>query len=75
KPVMIGFRAPKSIRYLHPSGLREVVVNNVGDLEKLKDVRQTVIVRISSSVGLRKRLDIIKRANEIGLRVCNGEIK
>ncbi|MEM3947936.1 MAG: eL32 family ribosomal protein, partial [Metallosphaera sp.] len=67
--------APKSIRYLHPSGLREVVVNNVGDLEKLKDVRQTVIVRISSSVGLRKRLDIIKRANEIGLRVCNGEIK
>ncbi|MEM4080059.1 MAG: 50S ribosomal protein L32e [Metallosphaera sp.] len=75
KPVMIGFRAPKSIRYLHPSGLREVVVNNVGDVEKLKDVRQTVIVRISSSVGLRKRLDIIKRANEIGLRVCNGEIK
>ncbi|AWR97299.1 50S ribosomal protein L32e [Acidianus sulfidivorans JP7] len=68
-----GYRTPKSIRYLHPSGLKQVVVHNVSDLDKIKDKKNEIIVTISSNVGLRKRLDIIRKAKELGLKLTNGE--
>ncbi|BCS92090.1 50S ribosomal protein L32e [Metallosphaera sp. J1] len=73
KPVMVGFRSPKVIRYLHPSGLREVIVNNVNEVESLKDSKDKIILRISGKVGLKKRLEIINKAKEMGFRIANGE--
>lgn len=73
KPVMVGFRTPKAIRYLHPAGLREVIVNNVSEIEALKESKDSVILRISGKVGLKKRLEIISKAKELGFRVANGE--
>ena len=32
----VGYRSPKSTRYLHPSGFKEVLVYNVNDLEKVE---------------------------------------
>ncbi|QKQ99937.1 50S ribosomal protein L32e [Metallosphaera tengchongensis] len=69
KPAGVGFRKPKSIRYLHPSGLREVLIKSEKDLDSLNQ-KADVIVRLSSSLGLKKRLEIIKKAKEMGLRVC-----
>ncbi len=65
--VKIGYRVPKLIRGLHPSGLREVLVRSVEELQGLKDV----VVRIASTVGRRKRELIVKKAQELGLRVIN----
>lgn len=65
--VKIGYRTPKSIRYLHPSGYPEIIVYNSSELDGLKDV----VIRIASTVGKKKRLEIIKRAEELGLRVIN----
>jgi LSU ribosomal protein L32E len=64
-----GFRGPRAVRYLHPSGYRDVLVHNVKDLESLNP--ETDAVRIASSVGKRKKEDIYSRAKELGLKVLN----
>jgi large subunit ribosomal protein L32e len=68
--VKIGYRGPKLVRGLHPSGFEEVVVYNVEDLQNVDPKRHAV--RIAHTVGRRKRAEIIKKAEEIGVRVLNG---
>lgn len=70
KPAMvrIGWRSPKSIRYLHPSGLKEKLVNNVGEL---KGADKSFAVRIASGVGKKKRIEIRKKAKESGIKLLN----
>lgn len=64
-----GYGTPSAIRGLHPSGLKPVVISNLRDLSGLDPSRN--VVYISSTVGLRKRLEIIKKAQEMGFRVAN----
>lgn len=66
-----GFGTPKDIRGLHPSGLKPVIVHNLNELEALKG-RNDVIVYVASTVGLNKRMKIVERAQELGLRLANG---
>ena len=68
KSVEVGYRSPKNVRGLHPSGFEEVIVYNPKDLEK---VNSKNVVRIWHTVGLRKRLMIIERAKELTLRILN----
>ncbi len=68
--VKVGYRGPKEVRGLHPTGFEEVIVHNVEELEKLNPERQAA--RIASTVGRRKRVEIIKRAEELGIRVLNA---
>ncbi len=68
--VKVGYRGPKEVRGLHPTGFEEVIVHNVEELEKLNPKRQAA--RIASTVGRRKRVEIIKRAEELGIRVLNA---
>ncbi len=68
--VKVGYRTPSSFRGLHPSGLEPVVVHSERDLEGLEPGRH--IVYIASTVGLRKRLELIRAARERGLRVANA---
>ncbi|MBI2546864.1 MAG: 50S ribosomal protein L32e [Candidatus Aenigmarchaeota archaeon] len=65
----VGYRGPRDLRYLHPSGFREVLVSNVDALGKMDAGKEAV--RISSSVGNRKRTDILKKAEELKLKVLN----
>ena len=67
--VEAGFRSPKAVRGLHPSGFEEVRVENTDDLEGVDGDRQAV--RIGSTVGGRKRERIEERAEEAGIRVLN----
>lgn len=67
--VSIGFRGPKEVRGLHPSGFEEVIVYNVKDLESLNPKKQAA--RIGSSVGTKKRIEIGKKAEELDLRLLN----
>jgi len=68
--VSVGYGTPKLIRGLHPSGLTPVVVSNLKELEKLDPSK--FLVYVSSSVGLRKRLEIARKALEMGFRVANA---
>ena len=67
KLVRPGFGSPRAVRGFHPSGLPEMLVNNVAELEKA----QGCAVRIASPVGMKKRMDIQAKATEMGLRVLN----
>ncbi|ABU82455.1 50S ribosomal protein L32e [Ignicoccus hospitalis] len=71
--VKVGYRTPKEVRGLHPSGLEPVIVHNVKELEKVD--KEKHIVYIASSVGKKKRAEIIRRAQELGVRVANGGVE
>jgi len=65
----IGYRNPKLVRCLHPSGYEEVIVYSPKDLEKINP--ETQVVRIAHVVGFRKRLDIIEKAKDLDIKVLN----
>lgn len=67
--VSIGYRGPKAVRGLHPSGFREVRVHNVRDLDDIDP--KVEAARIAGTVGTRKRLEIQTVADEKGIRVLN----
>lgn len=67
--VSIGYRSPRSVRGIHPSGLFEILVHGPRDLEGLDAGKQAI--RIASGVGGRKREKILARAKELGIRVLN----
>jgi len=72
--VKIGYRTPKEIRGLHPSGLVPVYVRNEKDLEKVANSKEKekVIVVFSSTLGLKKKLELVEKAKQLGLKVANG---
>lgn len=66
-----GYRTDKDIRGLHPSGYEEVMVHNTDDLEKVDPENEAV--RIGSTVGGRKRAEIIEKADDEEIKVLNGK--
>jgi len=67
--VKVGYRGPKKARGLHPSGYRDRLIHNIRDLEKLDP--KIDAARIGHSVGRRKRIDIVNKANALGIKVLN----
>ena len=67
--VKIGYRGPRRGRGLHPSGYRDNLVMNTRDLLSLDP--KSDAVRIGRSVGGRKRLVILSKASEMGIKVLN----
>jgi LSU ribosomal protein L32E len=65
KPVEVGYRKPAAVRGLHPSGFVEAVVYRPEDLEKLDP--KVHAVRIGGTVGVRKRLEIVKKGKGEGV--------
>ena len=69
KSAGVGYRSPRMVRGFHPSGFEEKLINSLKDLE---EVKSNQVVRIGHTVGSRKRLKIVERAKELGLRVLNA---
>jgi large subunit ribosomal protein L32e len=69
KSVNVGYGGPRASRHLHPSGYKEVLVHNVGQLEGLH--LETQAIRIAHTIGEKKRLEILTRAKEKGFHVLN----
>jgi len=67
--VRVGHGKVAAARGLHPSGFREVMVHNTGDLEVIDP--ETEAARVGKTVGGRKREQIYSRADELGIRVLN----
>lgn len=67
--VEIGYRGPRKVRGLHPSGKIPVVVNCIKDFEKLDPGKH--VIYISSKVGLRKKELLVKAALEKGFEIAN----
>ncbi|MEM4475632.1 MAG: eL32 family ribosomal protein, partial [Fervidicoccaceae archaeon] len=64
-----GYRSARLIRGLHPSGLIPVVIANLKDAESLSPDKH--VIYISSTVGLRKRVELERVLKERGFRIAN----
>jgi len=69
KSPSIGYRGPKKVRDLHPSGYVEVRVTHVKDLDNLNKNKHAI--KISSKLGAKKRLILIENAQKLGFKVLN----
>jgi large subunit ribosomal protein L32e len=65
-----GFGSPVAVRGMHPSGFFEVLVSTAKELEGLDP--KTQAVRISATVGDKKRVALQEAALAAGLKVLNA---
>lgn len=73
KMPFIGWGAKASEKGLHPSGFREVMVYSPADLKKMDS--KTDAAKISATTGARKRIEIVRMAGEMKIKVLNPGIK
>jgi len=64
-----GYSSPKDVRGLNPSGFKEKLVYKSSDVEKIDPKTHAIV--ISSTVGRKKRLDIIKSAQLKKIHIVN----
>jgi large subunit ribosomal protein L32e len=69
KSVKIGYRGPAKVRGLHSSGYEEVMIWNTSDLDNVD--LETQVARIGGSVGGKKKEAILKKAEELNIRILN----
>ncbi|MBY8988381.1 MAG: 50S ribosomal protein L32e [Candidatus Lokiarchaeota archaeon] len=64
-----GYRGPKKVRGLHPSGYGEVRVHNINDLKGLNNKKHAI--KVSTKLGIKKRIGVIDYAQSRGFKVLN----
>ena len=69
KEPTIGYKNPEEIRGLHPSGYEEVYIRTLKELGKVNSEEQAL--RLSGTLGKRKKDEILKKADELGIKVLN----
>jgi large subunit ribosomal protein L32e len=67
--VRIGYRVPKEVRGLHPSGFEEVLIHNINELQNIDNKKQAI--RIGRTIGTKKRIKIEKKAEDLDIRILN----
>lgn len=67
--VRIGYRTIRAARGLGRFGLHEIVVSNVNQLANIN--KDTHIAVFASTVGLRKKQVMLKKAIELGIKIAN----
>ena len=65
-----GYGTRREERYFHPSGFKDVLISNPNDLDRINSKEEAV--RISHSVGKRKRGIILEKAEKLGIKVLNS---
>ena len=70
--VKIGYRTPKTIRGIHPSGYEEVLISNVNDLKKIDPKTQAAKIR---KIGKKKKQAILKEAAKLKIKILNPGVK
>ncbi|OMJ24720.1 60S ribosomal protein L32 [Smittium culicis] len=68
----IGFGSNKISKFLLPNGFRLHTINNAKDLESMLMLNRTYCVEIAGTVSSRKRIELIKRAKELNIKVINA---
>ena len=71
----IGYGSDKKTRYYLPNGLKKFVVHNIKDLDVLLMNNRKFCAEIAHNVSSRKRAEIVKRAQQIRVKVTNARGK
>ena len=64
-----GYKSPAQVRGLHASGLKIILTFSAKDVEKIKKDKEGIVV--PKSIGAKKRLEILRKAKELDLKVLN----
>lgn len=65
----VGYGSPAEVKYLHKSGLFPIVVCNLAEISKINKTKQAAV--ISATVGTRKKVELVNKAKELGIKVIN----
>jgi large subunit ribosomal protein L32e len=65
----VGYKGPKLVRGLHPSGLEDILIHNLAELADVDPITQ--VARIAHTVGKRKRAQIAAEAKRLNLKIVN----
>eukprot|EP00993_Chasmostoma_nieuportense_P005195 NODE_5826_length_605_cov_330.836820_g5661_i0.p1 GENE.NODE_5826_length_605_cov_330.836820_g5661_i0~~NODE_5826_length_605_cov_330.836820_g5661_i0.p1 ORF type:complete len:141 (+),score=9.78 NODE_5826_length_605_cov_330.836820_g5661_i0:76-498(+) len=71
----IGYGQTKYLRHVHPDGRKHFIVHNPQELEMLIMLNNKYAAVIAGATGARKRLAIVKRAKELGIKLTNGHAR
>ena len=69
KSPTIGYRGPKKVRGLHPSGYVEVRITTPDDLKNLNKNKH--VVKISGKLGTKKRIALTDYIQKRGFKILN----
>lgn len=69
KSISVGYKSPLAVKHFDKSGLLPKLVASVQELLKINNKSEGIIV--SGKVGLRKRLEIIKEAQKLSIKILN----
>ena len=64
-----GYKSPRKVKNLHFSGLKIINISSTDNLNKIKKESEGIVV--AANVGMKKRLEILKKAKELNINVLN----
>lgn len=67
----IGYGSSRATRHMLPNGFRKITINNVKELNMLLTQNRVYAAEVAHSVSARTRLDIVKRAKELNIKLTN----
>ncbi len=65
-----GYGSPNDVKGLDRSGFREILVRNPEDLKSVDGSKEIAV--ISRSVGKKKRLEMLEKAEKMDIRIKNN---
>ncbi|MEE9377957.1 MAG: 50S ribosomal protein L32e [Candidatus Lokiarchaeia archaeon] len=69
KSPSVGYRSPKKVRGLHPSGYIEARITTIQDLSNLNKNKH--VIKISGKLGAKKRFILIDICQKRGFKILN----
>ena len=70
-----GYGSDRRTKYIHPDGFKHFPINSVQDLYMLVMQNRKYAAVISHKIGAKQRKAIVRKAQELDVRLVNGNSK